>query len=84
MKNKQAWFNQKVADVSPEIMSEVQMSADIIEKIDLILKKKNMTQQEFLNWSEKAADLRDQCLAGKVTVEALEAFLTEDLRYRKK
>ena len=48
------------------------------------MKKKNMTQQEFLNWSEKAAKLRDQCLAGKVTVEALEAFLTEDLRYKKK
>lgn len=47
MKNKQEWFDQKVADVSPEIMSEVQMSADIIEKIDLILKKKNMTQRDL-------------------------------------
>ena len=47
MKNKQEWFDQKVADVSPEIMSEVQMSADIIEKIDLILKKKNITQRDL-------------------------------------
>ena len=83
MKNKQEWFNEKMAAVSPEITSEVQLSADIIARIDAVLKKKNMTQQEFLDWSEKAADLRDQCLAGKITVEALEAFLTEDLRYKK-
>ena len=48
------------------------------------MKKKNMTQQEFLEWSNKAADLRDQCLAGKITVDEFKAFATEDLRYKKK
>ena len=48
------------------------------------MKKKNMTQQEFLEWSNKAADLRDQCLAGKITVDEFKAFLTEDLRYKKR
>ncbi len=48
------------------------------------MKKKNMTQQEFLDWSEKAADLRDQCLAGRITVDEFKAFVTEDLRYKKK
>ena len=47
MKNKQAGFNEKVASVSPEIMSEVQLSAGIIERIDLILKKKQMTQRDL-------------------------------------
>ena len=47
MKNKQAWFNEKVASVSPEIMSEVQLSAGIIEIIDFILKKKHMTQRDL-------------------------------------
>jgi len=47
MKNKQAWFNEKVASVSPEIMSEVQLSAGIIERIDFILKKKHMTQRDL-------------------------------------
>ena len=47
MKNKQAWFNEKVASVSPEIMTEVQLSAGIIERIDLILKEKHMTQRDL-------------------------------------
>ena len=47
MKNKQAWFNEKVASVPPEIMSEVQLSAGIIERIDVILKKKQMTQRDL-------------------------------------
>lgn len=47
MKNKQAWFNEKVASVPPEIMSEVQLSAGIIERIDVILKEKHMTQRDL-------------------------------------
>ena len=47
MKNKQTWFNEKVASVPPEIMSEVQLSAGIIERIDVILKKKQMTQRDL-------------------------------------
>ena len=47
MKSKQEWFESKVVAVSPEIMSEVQMSADIIARIDAILKEKNMTQRDL-------------------------------------
>ena len=43
MRNRQEWFNEKMAAVSPEIVSEVQLSADIIARIDTILKRKNMT-----------------------------------------
>ena len=47
MKNKQTWLNEKTASVPPEIMTEVQLSADIIERIDLILKEKHMTQRDL-------------------------------------
>ncbi|MBR1793794.1 MAG: helix-turn-helix transcriptional regulator [Bacteroidales bacterium] len=47
MRNKQEWFTTKIAAVSPEIMSEVQLSADIIARIDTILKQKNMTQRDL-------------------------------------
>ena len=47
MRNKQEWFNEKMAAVSPEIMSEIQLSAEIIARIDAILKKKGMTQREL-------------------------------------
>ena len=47
MKNKKEWFESKVAAVSPEIISEVQMSADIVARIDLLLKEKNMTQRDL-------------------------------------
>ncbi len=47
MRNKQEWINEKVSSVSPEIMSEIQLSADIIARIDAILKKKQMTQRDL-------------------------------------
>lgn len=47
MRNKQEWFNEKMAAVSPEIMYEVQLSADIIARIDSILKQKHMTQRDL-------------------------------------
>ncbi len=47
MRNKQEWFNEKMAAVSPEIVSEVQLSADIIARINAVLKQKNMTQKEL-------------------------------------
>ena len=47
MRNKQEWFNEKMAAVSPEIMSEIQLSAEISARIDAILKKKGMTQREL-------------------------------------
>jgi len=47
MRNKQEWFKEKVAAVSPEIMSEVQLSANIVARIDAVLKQKNMTQRDL-------------------------------------
>ena len=47
MRNKQEWFNEKMAAVSPEIMSEVQLSSDIIARTDVLLKQKNMTQRDL-------------------------------------
>lgn len=47
MKSKQEWFESKVAAVSPDIISEVQMSADIIARIDAIFKEKHMTQRDL-------------------------------------
>lgn len=47
MKNKQDWFKEKVSAVSPEIQMEVQLSADIISRIDAILREKNMTQRDL-------------------------------------
>ena len=47
MNDKQEWFKSRVEQVSPEIMSEVQMSAGIIARIDKILNEKNMTQRDL-------------------------------------
>ena len=47
MNNKQEWFREKMAAVSPEIMLETQLSAAIIARIDAILKEKGMTQREL-------------------------------------
>ena len=37
MRNRQEWFNEKMAAVSPEIVSEVQLSSDIIAEISTAL-----------------------------------------------
>lgn len=47
MRNKQEWFKEKVASIPEAVMSEVQLSADIIARIDAILKEKNMTQRDL-------------------------------------
>ena len=47
MRNKQQWFDEKAAAVSKDVMTEVQLSADIIARIDCILKEKNMTQRDL-------------------------------------
>lgn len=47
MKDKQEWFKEKMAAVSPEIMLEIQLSAAITARIDAILKEKGMTQREL-------------------------------------
>ena len=47
MRNKQEWFKEKVAAVPDHVMTEVQLSADIIARIDTLLKEKNMTQRDL-------------------------------------
>ena len=47
MKDKQKWFKEKLKKVSPEIKMEMQLSDEIIAKIDSILKEKNITQREL-------------------------------------
>lgn len=47
MRNKQAWFDEKVAGVSTEIQMEMQLSASIIARIDTLLKEKHMTQLDL-------------------------------------
>ena len=46
-KRKQEWFQEKVSAVAPAVISEVQLSAEIIARIDAILKKKKMTQRDL-------------------------------------
>lgn len=64
MKNKQKWFESKVASVSPEIMSEVQMSADIIARIYAILKEKNMTQRDLAHKMGKSEAVVSRWITG--------------------
>lgn len=47
MRNKQEWFKTKMAAVPRNVMSEVQLSADIIARIEVLLKEKNMTQRDL-------------------------------------
>lgn len=47
MRNKQEWFNENMAAVPPEVISEVQLSAEIIARIDTLLKEKKMTQRDL-------------------------------------
>ena len=64
MKSKQEWFESKVAGVSPEIMSEVQMSADIIARIDAILKEKHMTQRDLAHKMGKSEAVVSRWITG--------------------
>ena len=64
MKNKQEWFESKVEAVSPEIMSEVQMSADIIARIDAILKEKHMTQRDLAHKMGKSEAVVSRWITG--------------------
>ena len=64
MKSKQEWFESKVATVSPEIMSEVQMSADIIARIDAILKAKHMTQRDLAHKMGKSEAVVSRWITG--------------------
>lgn len=73
MKSKQEWFESKVTAVSPEIMSEVQMSADIIARIDAILKEKHMTQRDLAHKMGKSEAVVSRWITGfpSITLRSL-------------
>lgn len=50
--------------LSPEIMSEVQMSADIIARIDAILKEKHMTQRDLAHKMGKSEAVVSRWITG--------------------
>lgn len=64
MTSNQEWFDSKVAGASPEIMSEVQMSADIIARIDAILKEKHMTQRDLAHKMGKSEAVVSRWITG--------------------
>lgn len=64
MKSKQEWFESKVTALSPEIMSEVQMSADIIARIDAIFKEKHMTQRDLAHKMGKSEAVVSRWITG--------------------
>lgn len=47
MKSKQEWFDNKLKSVPPEIIEEVKLSADVVSRLDHILKEKGITQREL-------------------------------------
>ena len=64
MRNKQEWFNEKVSTVSKDIMSEVQLSADIIARIDAILKEKHMTHRDLARKMGKSEAVISRWITG--------------------
>lgn len=47
MNNKKEWFDSKLKAVPSNISEEVSLSADVISRLDYILKTKGITQREL-------------------------------------
>lgn len=47
MTNKKEWLEQKMASIPDAVREEVNLSADIVIRIDEILKRKGMTQRDL-------------------------------------
>jgi transcriptional regulator with XRE-family HTH domain len=47
MRNRQEWFDEKVAAIPKDVREEVNLSSEIIIRIDEILRRKGMTQREL-------------------------------------
>lgn len=47
MKNKNEWFDNKLKSVPSDISEEVRLSADVISRIDYVLKTKGISQREL-------------------------------------
>jgi DNA-binding Xre family transcriptional regulator len=78
MRNRQEWFNEKMAAVSPEIVSEVQLSADIIARHDAILKQKNMTQKDLARKMGRSEAAISRWMSGfpNLTLKSIAEFST--------
>ncbi len=47
MKSKKEWFDEKLKAVPSGIAAEVKLSADVVSRLDYILKTKGITQREL-------------------------------------
>ena len=47
MKNKNEWFDDKLKAVPSDISNEVRLSADVISRLDYVLKTKGISQREL-------------------------------------
>ena len=47
MRNKQEWFEERVAAIPKDVREEVNLSSEIIMRIDEILRRKGITQREL-------------------------------------
>lgn len=47
MKNKNEWFDNKLKAVPADISEEVRLSADVISRLDYVLKTKGISQREL-------------------------------------
>ena len=77
-KNKEEWFKEKMADVSPEVMSEVLLSAEIIARIDVLLKEKGMTQRDLAQKLGKSEAVVSRWTTGfpNLTLKSIAAIST--------
>ena len=77
-KNKQEWFKGKMAAVSPEVMSEVLLSAEIIARIDVLLKEKGMTQRDLAQKLGKSEAVVSRWTTGfpNLTLKSIAAIST--------
>ncbi|MBQ2522014.1 MAG: helix-turn-helix domain-containing protein [Bacteroidales bacterium] len=77
-KNKEEWFKEKMAAVSPEVMSEVLLSAEIIARIDVLLKEKGMTQRDLAQKLGKSEAVVSRWTTGfpNLTLKSIAAIST--------
>ena len=82
--NKQEWFKEQVAKVEPEVLLEAQLSAEIIARIDAVLKEKNMSQRDLARKLGKSEAVVSRWTTGLPnltlrSISALSAALGEPL-----
>lgn len=53
------------------------------KRLNSRVRTRNMTQADFLAWSDEAREKRDQCLAGKLEQKEFFEWLNQDRKYKK-